>query len=208
MSQLKKSFLHKNQEINQSEKKIPEVGICNGKNILFQLTGSIACYKACIVISKLVQSGNQVRTLASEAALKFIGKATLEGLTDNAVITEMFGTRFPRAHIDLPDWADLLILCPATANTINALAAGLADNLIGSTFLANNFRKPYLIAPAMNTNMFLHPATQESLKKLEAWGVRILPTDEGRLACGTSGPGRLLEPEKILLEIMKCLGTK
>ncbi|MGM0600494.1 MAG: flavoprotein [Candidatus Rifleibacteriota bacterium] len=175
----------------------------NKKNILFQLTGSIACYKACNIISKLVKQGYSVQTLASDAAMEFIGNATLEGLTKRPVITSMFARKQNIAHISLVDWADLLILCPASANSINALACGLADNLIGATFLSNNFRKPYLIAPAMNNNMYDHPATQEAITRLENWGSIVLPTEEGKLACGTIGKGRLLNPEIIYQEIVK-----
>jgi phosphopantothenoylcysteine decarboxylase/phosphopantothenate--cysteine ligase len=98
-----------------------------------------------------------------------------------------------------------LILCPASANSINALACGLANNLIGATFLSNNFRKPYLIAPAMNNNMYEHPATREAIAKLQGWGSKVLPTEEGMLACGTVGRGRLLDPEIIYQEIVKSL---
>ncbi|MDN5280714.1 MAG: phosphopantothenoylcysteine decarboxylase / phosphopantothenate---cysteine ligase [Clostridiales bacterium] len=175
------------------------------KNVLFQLTGSIACYKACGIISKLVQNGCDVQTLATDAAMEFVGNATLEGLTRRPVITSMFERNKNMAHISLVDWADIFVLCPASANSINALACGLADTLIGATFLSNNFRKPYLIAPAMNNNMYDHPATQEALKKLENWGAIILPTGEGRLACGTTGKGRLLDPEIIFKKIMERL---
>ncbi|MBF0409173.1 MAG: flavoprotein [Candidatus Riflebacteria bacterium] len=178
------------------------------RNVLFQLTGSISCYKACNIISKLVQNKYQVKTVATDAALEFIGKATLEGLTAYRVSVDMFDCQLPRAHIDLAEWADLIIMCPASADSINSLAAGLASDLPGAIFLANNFRKPYLLAPAMNTNMYMHPATQDALKKLENWGVKVLPTEEGNLACGVTGSGRLLSPEIIFQEIEKCLRKK
>ena len=165
--------------------------------ILFQLSGSIACYKACNLISRWVQEGKEVQTAASAAALKFVGTSTLEGLTGKPVYTDLFETGKQMAHIDLVKWADFSLLCPATANTLNKMAGGLGDDLLGSLFLAHDFTKPYFAAPAMNTAMYEHPATRESLRKLKSWGVHILPTGRGRLACGDEGLGKLLEPELV-----------
>jgi phosphopantothenoylcysteine decarboxylase/phosphopantothenate--cysteine ligase len=165
--------------------------------ILFKLTGSIAAYKSAYLISKLVQNGFEVQTVASEAALRFIGRATLEGLTSKPVMTDSFEDGKMMSHINLVKWADITIVCPASANTLNKLANGVGDNLIASLFLAHDWNKPYIIAPAMNTAMFNHPATQESFGKLEKWGVKILPTDDGHLACGDYGKGKLLDPDKI-----------
>ncbi|MCX5792986.1 MAG: flavoprotein [Elusimicrobia bacterium] len=175
------------------------------KNILFQLTGSIACYKACNVISKLVQEGHDVKTVCSANALKFIGKSTLEGLTHNAVYTDTFEDRSALEHIALTKWLDLAIICPATANIMNKLAAGIGDDYISTVFLAFDFAKPYLIAPAMNQNMWAHPATKRSVGVLEGWGVKVLGTGLGYQACGDIGTGRLLEPEAIYKEIKKSL---
>lgn len=173
--------------------------------ILFQMTGSIACYKACIVISKLVQNGFHVQTICSENALKFIGKSTLEGLTRRPVYVDTFEEKLALEHIEITKWLDLAIICPATANILNKLASGIADDYISTTFLAFDFSKPYLIAPAMNKNMLGHPATQKSIKTLKSWGVKILQTASGFLACGDEGQGRLLEPEIIYREILKNL---
>lgn len=165
------------------------------KNILLHVTGSISCYKACALVSLLTKNDYKVRVVASEDALKFVGAASFEGLSHNKVETSMFGNDDPIPHIHLAqNWADLIISYPCSANTINRLAAGLADDLFGAVCLANNFKKPLLISPAMNTEMFRHPSVQESLKKLEQWGAEILPCGEGGLACGTKGVGRLLEP--------------
>jgi phosphopantothenoylcysteine decarboxylase/phosphopantothenate--cysteine ligase len=166
--------------------------------ILFQLSGSIAAYKACHVISRLVQDGHEVQTVATQSALQFVGPATLEGLTGKPVFTDLYETDKMMDHIYLSKWADLAIICPASANTINSLAAGLASDPIGALFLSYDLKKPYLIAPAMNQQMFKHPATQAALAKLETYGVKILPTDEGHQACGDQGPGRLLDPEEVL----------
>jgi len=174
-------------------------------NILFQLTGSIACYKACAVISKLVQSGCDVKTVCTENALKFIGKSTLEGLTHHAVYVDTFEERSALEHIELTKWMDLAIICPATANVMNKLAAGVADDFVTTLFLAWDQKKPWLIAPAMNRNMWAHPATVRSVKTLGEWGVKILGTGKGYQACGDVGEGRLLEPEELYLAIRKHL---
>src|SRR5881628_3332592 len=104
----------------------------SGSNILFVLSGSIACYKACDAISQLVQRGHRVRAVATEAALRFVGVATLEGLTGEKVATDIFASGAALDHIALARWADLVIVCPATANTLNRMAAGLADDLAGA----------------------------------------------------------------------------
>ncbi|MCL4547374.1 MAG: bifunctional phosphopantothenoylcysteine decarboxylase/phosphopantothenate--cysteine ligase CoaBC [Bacteroidetes bacterium] len=176
--------------------------------ILFKISGSIAAYKSAYVISKLVQNGFEVKTVATESALKFIGKATFEGLTGNPVYTDSFADGEMMSHINLMKWADLIILCPASANTINKLANGIGDNLLTALFLAFDWSKPYLIVLAMNTNMFDHPATQSSLRKLNEWGVKILPTAEGYLACGDTGRGKLLEPDEIYEYILLALNQK
>lgn len=166
------------------------------KNILLHVTGSISAYKACALTSLLTKNGYKVRVMPSKDSLQFVGAASYEGISHNKVETEMFGNDDPIPHIHIAqNWADLIMVYPASANCINRMASGLADDLFGATFLANNFEKPVLIAPAMNTNMFRHPAVQESLKKLESWGCKILPCGEGELACGTTGVGRLLEPQ-------------
>lgn len=173
--------------------------------ILFQLSGSIAAYKACHVISQLVQEGHEVQTVATQNALRFVGKATLEGLTGKPVFSDLYEADKMMDHIYLSKWSDLAIVCPASANTINSLAAGIASDTIGALFLSYDLKKPYLIAPAMNQQMFKHPATQAALSKLEAYGVKILPTEEGHQACGDEGPGRLLDPEEILNSIRSIL---
>jgi phosphopantothenoylcysteine decarboxylase/phosphopantothenate--cysteine ligase len=173
--------------------------------ILFKISGSIAAYKSAYLVSKLVQNGFEVQVVMTKDALQFIGKATIEGLTGNPVMVDHYEDGKMMSHINLIKWADLIILCPATANTINKMANGIGDNLVTSLFLAHTWNKPYLIVPAMNTAMFNHPSTQESFMKLKKWGVDILPTDEGYLACGDTGKGKLLDPEKIYDYILKIL---
>ncbi len=172
------------------------------------MSGSIACYKACNLISRWVQEGHEVQVVVTRSALKFVGKSTLEGLTGRAVFVDLFEDGKQMAHINHVKWADFTILCPATANTINKLSSGLGDDLVSSLFLAHDFKKPYFIAPAMNTAMYLHPATQASIKKLESWGVKVLPTDDGRLACGDVGEGKLLDPELIWQRVQERLLSK
>lgn len=175
--------------------------------VLFQLTGSIAAYKACDVVSKLVQQGCEVQTVASAAALRFVGEATLEGLTGRRVASELFAPGSHMDHIHLIRWADVAVLCPATANTVNRLAGGTGDDLISTLFLAHRFDKPYLLAPAMNSAMEEHPTVQRSLATLQRWGVELIESDSGSLACGEVGRGRLAEPGTILAAIGRHLAA-
>jgi len=174
-------------------------------HILLQITGSIAAFKAASLASTLVGDGFEVQCVLSEGGARFVGAPTFEGLTGRTVLSDMFHPGRALDHINLPDWADLLIVYPASANHLARLRSGLADDLIGALFLANNFRKPYWIAPAMNSNMFAHKAVRENLAILEDWGCRILPTGEGRQACGSIGRGRLIEPEETFTLIKDAL---
>lgn len=165
--------------------------------IVLQVTGSIAAFKAATLASLLIDAGDEVQCVMSDGAHAFMGESTFEGLTGRPVLGDVFERGRAHDHINLADWADLLLLFPASANHVSRLRHGLADDLIGCLFLANNFRKPYWIAPAMNSHMLAHPAVTEALSTLESWGCRVLPTGEGRLACGEVGYGRLLEPETV-----------
>ena len=129
--------------------------------ILLQVTGSIAAFKAATLASMLIESGAEVQCVMSEGAGYFIGESTFEGLTGRPVLGDVFERGRAHDHIRLAEWADLLLLYPASANHITRLRAGLADDLIGCLFLANNFRSPYWIAPAMNSHMLEHPAVAE-----------------------------------------------
>lgn len=174
------------------------------KKILFFLSGSIACFKACEVISDLVKKNHHVQCVCSENSLHFIGRATLEGLTGNPVLTSEFQSGNTMDHIHWMRESDLFILCPATANTINSLAAG-SGGIINTFFLAYDFKKPFLVYPAMNTKMWDHPATQASIEKLQSWGIKVKDTNIGELACGENGKGRLLEVNEILSDIYENL---
>jgi phosphopantothenoylcysteine decarboxylase / phosphopantothenate---cysteine ligase len=169
--------------------------------ILFILSGSIACYKACEAISQLVQRGHRVRTVATESALRFVGTTTLEALTEEKVASDLFAEGGALDHIALARWAEVTIVCPATAHTLNRMAAGLADDLAGALLLAHDARKPLLVAPAMNPQMWHHPATVASVEKLRSWGVGIVSPEVGRTACGEVGEGRLAEPAAIVAAI-------
>ncbi|MDZ4660309.1 MAG: bifunctional phosphopantothenoylcysteine decarboxylase/phosphopantothenate--cysteine ligase CoaBC [Pseudomonadota bacterium] len=179
-----------------------------GKNILFKLSGSIAAYKSCELISKLVQKGFEVQVVATPSTLKFVGAATLEGLTRRPALTDIFKDGNMMSHVELNRWADLTVLCPATGNIVNEMAAGISNNLVTTLFLAHDFKKPYLVAPAMNEKMYQHPATQAAIKKLSSWGLNVLPVDNGYLGCGDVGEGRLLNIDRIYHEILLGLKSK
>lgn len=179
----------------------------NKKKILIQMSGSIACFKACALISRLVQAGHHVKVAASKSALQFIGAATLEGLTGEKVHSDLWEEGDAMSHIHLMRWADVIAAVPASAHLINRMAQGVGDDLLTTMFLAHDFKKPYVIAPAMNTSMYLHPVTQKSLELLKGMGIEILEAASGVLACGEVGYGRLLEPDLLLAEIETRLKT-
>lgn len=166
--------------------------------LLLIVTGSIAAFKAASLASAAVKDGFEVKTVLTEGALEFVGKATFEGITGHPGHTSNFEEGRMMAHIDLERWADLILVYPATAHTLSAMAGGLAANLAGALFLAHEFKKPWLLAPAMNQAMWKHPAVKENLSKLRRWGVDVLEPGTGSLACGETGEGRLMEPEEAL----------
>lgn len=173
--------------------------------VLVMMTGSIACYKVAQVLSRLSQRQCEVQVVASPSAMQFIGNATIEGLTGRPAITDMYHSGNIMDHIHLVRWADVLLVAPATANFINKSAQGVGDDLLTTMFLAHDFKKPFLIAPAMNTAMYKHPVTQKSIQNLRDMGIEILETGSGVLACGEEGQGRLLEPDLIVDAIMAAL---
>ena len=168
-------------------------------NILLLMSGSIACEKASGLIPVWRKRGDSVRVILTASASRFVSETTVNELGAQAVFTDTFAENEEMQHIDLGHWADMIILAPASANTINKLAAGIADDMLSTTMLAAyGLGKPVFIAPAMNTRMLEHPATRASLKTLQCWGYRVLDTATGELACGEQGPGRLLEIEELL----------
>lgn len=176
--------------------------------LLIGISGSIAAYKIAFVISHFKKRGWDIRVIATPSALEFVGAATLEGLCGSPVIDDDFTSGRMMSHIDLARWADVFLIAPATANTLNSLAYGVGNNILNSTYLAYEQKKPLLIAPAMNTQMLLHPTVQNSLKILEKNGAHILPTENGLLACGEVGSGKLLDPEQIIFAVDKALIAK
>lgn len=175
-------------------------------NVLFLVTGSIAAYKACTVVSRLAQAGVGVQVAASPSALKFVGETTWEALSGRPVFSDVFAQGKALDHIDLARKADLAVVCPATAGTLNRLHAGLAEDVVGTLFLAWELKtKPWWVVPAMNAQMWEHPATQASIKGLRSWGVSVFNPDSGAHACGEDGPGRLPDPEVIAASILDAL---
>jgi phosphopantothenoylcysteine decarboxylase / phosphopantothenate---cysteine ligase len=181
--------------------------IIKDKKILLCVTGGIAVYKAAALTSKLVQAGAQVKVILSESAEKFVTSLTFQALSRNEVYTNTFEEKNPQviAHIDLADWADLILVAPATANTIAKLAQGIADNMITTTLLAAT--APVWIAPAMNVHMYDHPAVKKNIATLAEYGYQFIEPSEGYLACGYVGKGRLEEPEKIV-ELVQAFFNK
>jgi len=169
-----------------------------GKKILLCVTGGIAVYKAASLTSRLTQAGANVKVIMSESACQFVTPLTFQALSRNEVYLDTFDEKNPAviAHIDLADWADHVLVAPATANTISKLAHGIADNMITTTLLAT--KAPVWIAPAMNVNMYDHPAVRANIERLSSFGYQFIEPSEGYLACGYVGKGRLEEPETIL----------
>nr|WP_246625031.1 bifunctional phosphopantothenoylcysteine decarboxylase/phosphopantothenate--cysteine ligase CoaBC [Fictibacillus nanhaiensis] len=168
------------------------------KKVLLAVSGGIAAYKAATVASKLYQSGYEVKVILTNSAQKFITPLTFQTLTRQEVYTDTFEEKEPAivSHIDIADWADLVLIAPATANVIGKLANGIADDMLSTTLLAT--KADVIIAPAMNVNMFNHPAVQKNMKTLSSFGWRFIEPNEGLLACGWIGKGRLAEPEELI----------
>ena len=178
----------------------------SGKNILIGISGGIAAYKICELIRMFKRQNANVRVICTPNALNFVTKLTLQNLSQNEVgIQEFDVADFKPEHISYADEADIMIIAPATANTISKIAAGICDNLLTSIVCA--FKKPVIIAPAMNCNMWDNPVIQENLKKLSTLGYKILEPESGFLACGYEGKGRLCSLEKILEEAAAILNN-
>ena len=170
------------------------------------MSGSIAAFKVVQLVSRLVQApvGAEVEMVMTSAARAFIGEASLEGLTGRRVRSDTFAAGDHMDHIRLVRWADVVLAAPCTANTLNKLALGIGDDLVGTLFLAHDFSKPWLIAPAMNTRMYEHPTTRGSLDRLRGMGCTIVEGGSGALACGEIGAGRLAEPEVLLQAVLRA----
>jgi phosphopantothenoylcysteine decarboxylase / phosphopantothenate---cysteine ligase len=175
------------------------------KRVLLIVTGGIAAYKSLELARLLKKQGVAVRAVMTESAAEFVTPLSLGVITEDQVYGHMFDLKEEReiGHIQLSRQADLVVICPATANILAKAAAGIADDLATTILLATD--KPVLAVPAMNVRMWQHPATQRNLMQLRADGMVIMDPDEGEMACGEFGPGRLPEPERILREIMTLL---
>jgi phosphopantothenoylcysteine decarboxylase/phosphopantothenate--cysteine ligase len=172
------------------------------KNILLMMSGSIACAKATGLVSAWVKTGHEVEVACTRSVANFVGHATLEGFSGRPVLGDAFESGRVMDHIHLAQWADLVVIAPATSNLVNKLANGIADDAVSSLWQAVWGRgKPMIIVPAMNTQMWEYPATRESLVKLQSWGVHILQPANGSLACGEQGAGRMLEVDDILQQV-------
>ncbi len=176
------------------------------KTVVLGITGGIAAYKAADLASKLTQAGARVNVVMTRSATEFVTPLTFRSITGNAVTTEMFGPGAEPGitHITLADAADTVAIVPATANIIAKLAGGIADDMLTCVVLAT--RAPVIVAPAMHTNMYQNPVTQDNLAKLKARGFTIVEPEYGRLASGAVGVGRLADVEKILGTIQQVLG--
>ncbi|MGN0183802.1 MAG: bifunctional phosphopantothenoylcysteine decarboxylase/phosphopantothenate--cysteine ligase CoaBC [Aristaeellaceae bacterium] len=167
-----------------------------GKKIVVGVTGGIAAYKACDLVSRLKKRGAQVRVVLTEPACQFVQPLTFETLSGNPAYTDSFDRKYEIGHVALAKWADLLLIAPATANCMAKMACGVADDLLSTTCLA--VRCPVLVAPAMNSAMWRNPATQANLALLRSRGVRFVGPEAGHLACGDDDVGRMSEPEQIV----------
>ena len=177
-----------------------------GKNILIGITGGIAAYKICTLIRLYKKAGANVRVVLTPNALNFVTKLTLQTLSNNEVFVEQFEIdEYKPEHIALTD-ADIFVIAPATANTIGKIANGICDNLLTTTACA--FKNPFLIAPAMNNNMWENQFVQENVLKLQNAGYNILNPSEGFLACGTNAVGRMREPEEIFEKTVEILNAQ
>lgn len=167
------------------------------RRIVLGVTGSIAAYKAAELVRLFVKNGDDVHVIMTTAACEFVTPLTFQTLSRNPVCVDQFAppVAWKPEHISLADAADLVVVAPATANTIAKLRYGIADNLLTATLLAT--KAPIVVAPVMNTGMLENPVTQDNLAALRARGVRLVDPDSGELACGVSGKGRMPDPQAI-----------
>src|SRR6188768_3297102 len=164
-----------------------------GRTIVVGITGGIAAYKAVNIVRAFVLLGDDVHVVATEAALRFVGKPTFEAISRNPVHTDLYEGVAEVRHVAIGQSADLIVVAPATANTIAKLAVGLADDLLGNTILAST--APLVIAPAMHTEMWNNPATVANIEVLRSRGIHIVGPGVGQLTGKDSGPGRMSEPD-------------
>ena len=177
------------------------------RSILLIITGGVAAFKSLELIRELGRAGVKSRVILTKAAQEFVTPLSVSALSGEKCFTELFDLddEAEMGHIELSRSADLVVVCPATANLMAKAAQGLADDLASTTLLATD--KPVFMAPAMNVRMWEHPATQANLETLRSRGVTVMDPDEGEMACGEFGPGRLPDPERIADAVMTALGA-
>lgn len=183
--------------------------ILQGKHILVGISGGIAAYKIPELIRLLKKAGADVQVTTTKNALEFVTSLTLQTVSGHKVYSDVFAAinEHSTEHISLPDWADMMLIAPATANVLCKMAHGIADDALTTTFAA--MRKPVVIAPAMNTNMYESPATQEAIRKLSQWdNITMLDAASGELACGTTGKGRMQEVDVLVAAAEYALTPK
>ena len=163
--------------------------------IVVGITGGIAAYKAPELVRLLKKAGHEVRCAATEHALEFVTRVTLETVSGAPLYSDLFASGRTE-HISLKDWGEMLVVAPATANIIGKVAEGIADDALSTLLLAFS-GKPVIMAPAMNCEMWAHPAVQRNVETLKGWGICMVGPEEGELACGVNGMGRMVEPEQI-----------
>jgi len=180
----------------------------SGKHIVLGLTGSIAAYKAAYLLRGLVKEGAEVQVVMTPAAKEFITPVTMSALSGKPVASDFFSANDGtwHSHVDMGQWADLMLIAPATASTLGKMAHGICDNLLITTYLSAKCQ--VMIAPAMDLDMFRHPSTQSNLEILRSYGNLIIESGEGVLASGLHGKGRMEEPETILEEVVKFFDQK
>lgn len=179
-----------------------------GKKIVLGITGSIAAYKACLIIRGLIKQGAEVQTVITPAGKEFITPITLSALTHKPVINEFFSQRDGtwNSHVDIGLWADAMLIAPCTASTLGKMANGIADNMLITTYLS--MKAPVFIAPAMDLDMYAHPSTQQNIDKLKSFGNIFIEPQSGFLASGLEGKGRMEEPENIIKAISEYFYEK
>ena len=176
--------------------KLPTMTTLSGKKILLAVSGSIAAYKTAPLVRLLIKSGAEVQVIMTAAAKGFITPLTLSTLSKHPVWSDVHSGKDWNNHVELGLWADAMLVAPATANTLAKMANGLCDNLLLAVYLSS--RCPVFVAPAMDLDMWVHPSTQANIQRLQSYGNHLLPVEEGELASGLVGKGRMAEPETIL----------
>ena len=182
--------------------------LLKGKNIILGITGSIAAYKAAMLCRLLVKEGADVRVVMTPLAKQFITPLTMATLSKHPILVEFFNPENGEwnSHVSLGEWADLLLIAPATANTLAKMTTGIADNLLLTTYLSA--RSKVAVAPAMDLDMYQHITTQQNLATLRERGVKVIEPESGELASGLIGKGRMAEPEEIVAQVVALLDEK